>query len=144
MPWLWSCWRHHPLPSNKSGRATRLSAARFWLGPMLPESVVAGVHFQNIGFLPHMSIYNISTYHYKAFYWDTRLDFAGEPAMRTKRRLALREEEGSDESENPLLAYLDAVNIYSRPRRPKRQTRTPYKMKQMMGKYYSPKTGQGR
>ena len=45
------------------------------------------------------------------------LDFASELAERAERRLALKEDEKSDESENPLLEYLDAVSIYSKPRR---------------------------
>ena len=45
------------------------------------------------------------------------LDFASELAERAERRLALKEHEESDESENPLLEYLDAVSIYSKPRR---------------------------
>lgn len=45
------------------------------------------------------------------------LDFATELAERAERRLALKEGEDSDESENPLLEYLRAVSAYSRPRR---------------------------
>jgi len=45
------------------------------------------------------------------------LDFASELAERAERRLVLKEHEESDESENPLLEYLDAVSIYSKPRR---------------------------
>jgi hypothetical protein len=45
------------------------------------------------------------------------LDFASELAERAERRLALKEDEDSDESENPLLEYLDAVSIYSKARR---------------------------
>jgi superfamily II DNA or RNA helicase len=45
------------------------------------------------------------------------LDFAGELAERAERRLALKKGESSDESENPLQEYLDAVSIYSKPRR---------------------------
>jgi len=45
------------------------------------------------------------------------LDFASELAERAERRLALKEHEESDESENPLLEYLNAVSIYSKPRR---------------------------
>jgi len=48
------------------------------------------------------------------------LDFASELAERAERRLALKDAEDSDESENPLLEYLDAISIYSRPRRPER------------------------
>ena len=46
------------------------------------------------------------------------LDFASELAERAERRLAFKEDESRDESENPLLEYLDAVSIYSKPRRP--------------------------
>lgn len=45
------------------------------------------------------------------------LDFANELAERAERRLGLKEHEESDESENPLLEYLDAISIYSKPRR---------------------------
>jgi superfamily II DNA or RNA helicase len=45
------------------------------------------------------------------------LDFASELAERAERRLALKEDESSDESENPLLEYLDAVSVYSKARR---------------------------
>lgn len=45
------------------------------------------------------------------------LDFASELAERAERRLVLKEDEDSDESENPLLEYLDAVSIYSKARR---------------------------
>jgi SNF2 family DNA or RNA helicase len=45
------------------------------------------------------------------------LDFASELAERAERRLVLKEQESSDESENPLQEYLDAVSIYSKPRR---------------------------
>jgi len=45
------------------------------------------------------------------------LDFACELAERAQRRLVLKEHESSDESENPLLEYLNAVSIYSKPRR---------------------------
>jgi len=46
------------------------------------------------------------------------LDFACELAERAKRRLAAKEDELSDESDDPLTEYLDAVSIYSKPRRP--------------------------
>lgn len=45
------------------------------------------------------------------------LDFASELAERAERRFVLKEHEESDESENPLLEYLKAVSIYSKPRR---------------------------
>lgn len=45
------------------------------------------------------------------------LDFASELAERADRHLELKKDEKSDESENPLLEYLDAVSIYSKPRR---------------------------
>lgn len=45
------------------------------------------------------------------------LDFASELAERAERRLVLKEDEEPDESENPLLEYLAAVSIYSKPRR---------------------------
>jgi len=45
------------------------------------------------------------------------LDFASELAERAERRLVLKEHEESDESENPLLDYLDAVSVYYKPRR---------------------------
>lgn len=48
------------------------------------------------------------------------LDFASELAERAERRLVLKDDEDSDESENPLLEYLDAVSVYSRARRPER------------------------
>lgn len=51
---------------------------------------------------------------------DQFLDFASELAKRAERHLALKEDETSDESENPLLEYLNAVSIYSRPRRPEK------------------------
>jgi superfamily II DNA or RNA helicase len=46
------------------------------------------------------------------------LDFASELAERAERRLAFKKDESRDESDNPLLEYLDAVSIYSKPRRP--------------------------
>lgn len=45
------------------------------------------------------------------------LDFAVELAERAEHRLALKEDEVSDESENPLREYLAAVSVYSKPRR---------------------------
>ena len=45
------------------------------------------------------------------------LDFASELAERAEHSLTLKEDELSDESENPLLEYLDAVSVYSKPRR---------------------------
>lgn len=48
---------------------------------------------------------------------DQFLNFASELAERAERRLILKEDEAADESENPLLEYLDAVSIYSKPRR---------------------------
>ncbi len=45
------------------------------------------------------------------------LDFASELAERAERRLVLKSNENSDESENPLLEYLNAVSIYSKARR---------------------------
>ncbi|MEW6260227.1 MAG: helicase-related protein [Thermodesulfobacteriota bacterium] len=45
------------------------------------------------------------------------LDFATELAERAERRLVLREGEEPEESEDPLLEYLNAVSIYSKPRR---------------------------
>jgi hypothetical protein len=48
---------------------------------------------------------------------DQFLDFASELAERAERRLKLKEDEESDESENPLLEYLNAVSIYSKPRK---------------------------
>ncbi len=45
------------------------------------------------------------------------LDFAVELAERAACRTALREGEVSDESEDPLREYLDAVSVYSKPRR---------------------------
>ncbi|MDZ4179967.1 MAG: helicase-related protein [Coriobacteriia bacterium] len=45
------------------------------------------------------------------------LDFASELAERAERRLTLKEDEASDESENPLMEYLDAVSVYSKARR---------------------------
>jgi superfamily II DNA or RNA helicase len=45
------------------------------------------------------------------------LDFACELAERAERHLKLKADEDSDESENPLLEYLDAVSIYSKARR---------------------------
>jgi hypothetical protein len=48
---------------------------------------------------------------------DQFLEFACELAERAERRLVLREDEAPEESENPLLEYLNAVSIYSKPRR---------------------------
>jgi hypothetical protein len=48
------------------------------------------------------------------------LDFASELAERAERRLVPKEEEDSDESENPLVEYVDAVSVYSRARRQER------------------------
>ena len=45
------------------------------------------------------------------------LDFAVELAERAECGLALREDEVSDESEDPLREYLAAVSVYSKPRR---------------------------
>ncbi|NCO35374.1 MAG: hypothetical protein AUJ92_07315 [Armatimonadetes bacterium CG2_30_59_28] len=45
------------------------------------------------------------------------LDFAVELAERAERSLALKEDEVSDESEDPLREYLFAVSVYSKPRR---------------------------
>jgi len=48
------------------------------------------------------------------------LEFACELAERAESRLAPKQDESSGEAENPLVEYLDAVSIYSRPRRPDR------------------------
>lgn len=48
---------------------------------------------------------------------DQFLDFAIELAERAERRLKLKQHEESDESGHPLLEYLNAVSIYSKPRR---------------------------
>ncbi len=48
------------------------------------------------------------------------LDFACELAERAEWRLGLKQEESCEEAEDPLAEYLDAVSIYSRPRRPDR------------------------
>lgn len=48
---------------------------------------------------------------------DQFLDFASELAERAGRRLATKEDESSDESEDPLKEYLHAVSVYSKPRR---------------------------
>jgi len=45
------------------------------------------------------------------------LDFAVELVERAAHRLAIKEDEVPDESENPLREYLSAVSIYSQPRR---------------------------
>lgn len=46
------------------------------------------------------------------------LDFATELAERAQRRLHLKKDESTEDTDNPLLEYLDAVSIYSKPRRP--------------------------
>jgi len=48
------------------------------------------------------------------------LRFACELANRAKQQTVLKQGGSSDEAENPLLEYLHAVSIYSRPRRPDR------------------------
>ena len=46
------------------------------------------------------------------------LEFAMEFAERARRHVELREGEEDDEYEDPLRSYLEAVSVYSRPRRP--------------------------
>lgn len=48
---------------------------------------------------------------------DQFLEFAVELAERAERRLAFKENESSDEPDNPLEEYIKAVSIYSQPRR---------------------------
>ena len=45
------------------------------------------------------------------------LDFTMELAERAKRKVSIKEGEITDEAENPLIEYLNAVSVYTKPRR---------------------------